>query len=42
MVVLYTQIALETPGSFTVSEHKTKMLLACQMLLIFTKVHSQL
>ena len=31
-----------TPGSFTVSEHKTKILFACQMLLIFIKVHSQL
>ena len=29
MVCLYTLIRLET-GSFTVSEHKTKILVACQ------------
>ena len=39
----YTLLSLET-GSFTVLEHKTKILLfACQnMLFIFSKVHSQL
>ena len=44
MVVLYTQIALETAGSFTVPEHKTKILLfACQNMLhlSLSKVHSQ-
>ena len=34
MVYLYTQIALET-DSFTVSEHKTKIILAFQMLHIY-------
>ena len=34
MVVLYTQIALET-GSFTVPEHRTKMPVACQMLHLY-------
>ena len=42
MVVLYTLIALKT-GSFTVVEHKTKILVACQMLHIYlSRVHSQI
>ena len=35
MVCFDTPIWLETAGSFTVSEHKTKILLACQMLHIY-------
>ena len=35
MVCFYTLIQLETAGSFTVSEHKTKILLfACQNMLL--------
>ena len=34
MVCLYTQIALET-GSFTVLEHKTKYLFACQNIVVY-------
>ena len=36
-MVCYTLLSLETAaaGSFTVSEHKSKMLVACQMLHIY-------